>query len=134
MQAGPGNQGPERGTANSQKQTFEQELADEARTARAQNGAEGKFLFAAGGAGEHQVGNVAATNEQEQGDAGERGQQHGLEAAGHVIGEGTNLYGEVRRIVLGRDFGFAAGDDGEIGFGLFHGDAGFEVPEKKPRF
>ena len=98
----------------------------------AESGANGEFFFAGGGAGEKEIGDVAATDEEEQTDSGEDDVERGAEIANDEIGEGLHPNGEMLWIIFRINSGKAFGDDVEIGFGLFGGDTGFEMSHEKP--
>ena len=122
----------ERGEANAdcaaddgENHAFDQELANQTPAARAECGADGEFFFARGGAGEHEIRKVRATDEQKQRDGAERQRKRRTEIAYNHVGGGNDFYDEARRIAFRINFCELICNDGEVGLCLNDADAGF---------
>ena len=101
--------------------------ADEAIAASAEGSADGEFALAGDGAGELQVGEIDAADEQNGADGGKEEPERGADVSRDVDDEGNDKHGgmggEVARLIEG------GLDGGQLGLGLLGGDADAEASD-----
>src|SRR5208282_2875061 len=105
---------------------FHQELTDDAGLACAEGRANGKFLGAAGGTSEEEVGHVQAGDQENEADGAEEHEQESLYAAEIPLAERNEGGGDVF-IGVRIGGGKILGDALHVRAGLIDGDAGFEA-------
>lgn len=132
LQSSPGDEHAKQGRSHGYAQAFDHQQADQPGASRSQGSAQRKFLSPRRGPRQHQIGDVAARNQEQQAHGREHRVQGGFEAADDRITELSHLHGEVRRIVVRMNFGDPAGDHGQVGFGLLHCHLRLQAPQQKP--
>ena len=74
-----------RAAGEAEQNAFGEQLPNESSPARAQRGPNGEFAMARGGAGEKEIGDVRAGDEEDAADRAEQGVEHGAHIAHCVI-------------------------------------------------
>ena len=90
MDATVGEQNADRRADERQERAFRQELPENSLPSRAQRNAQRDFAFTDGGAGEHQVRDIRAGNQQNERHRGEEEQQSGTERADEFVMEANH--------------------------------------------
>ena len=134
---GPGGKEPADDAGDGgEDEALHEHLADEAAAAGAERGAHGELLLAPGRAGDHEVGDVGAGDEQHEGDLAEEEEREERQEVGdHRVGPGAVLrddgggYTLVGAGVLAHELG-----GGDVGLGVGGGErgAGAELAEHAP--
>ena len=123
---------------SSQGEAFSDELACGAAPACAESGADGEFLASAFHADQQQVSNIGAGDEQNEADGAHQHPEHIADVADDVpleraqVGRKVHLLKQrFREAVWGREAVPGDGNEaGEVGAGLFHGNAGLEPRQR----
>ena len=124
-EAGLGHQQAENAAEDSDQDAFGEELADEAGPAGAEGGADGDFFLASGGAGEQEVGDVGAGDEQHEADRAEQHEHGAADIAYDHFLDADDGHAE-GAVPLAFD-AHATGDGVDFGLGLLDRDAGLEA-------
>jgi len=109
-----------------EEEAFREHLLKDAEARCTESEAHGKFAAAASGAREKKIGDVGASDEQNEADGADQCEQGRANVAGELLakrnGEGAKL-GVLLGVLLFELFG----DDGKVGVGGGEGDARFEA-------
>ena len=124
---GAGNQQGGRASHDGEQSIFDEELSHEAGTADAEGLADGDLTAAAGAAGQKQVGDIGAGDEQNHSDYAHQEHDHGGEHAAAAIPPDGNELGAGIVFRMGELARELRGDGGELGLGLPRRDTGGEA-------
>src|SRR5262245_51193256 len=115
--------------ASGEQQALRKQLTNDAPAGAAKGIAYGEFVMASGHAGELDIGNISAGDEENESDGAE--QHEGVLArkrAGHEAGQGHGLKNPAF-VGIGISFGLALLDALHLSRGMFERDTGLEVAE-----
>ncbi len=136
-QSGVSKTQSERAAEETESNAFQEKFAGDAVRAGAESGANGEFLAAAFDADEEKVGDVRASDEQDEADGAHEHPERAANVADDVRFQRAEIRadaGVVKNLgAESRGSGKGARDDrqhaSDVGAGLFHGDAGLEASD-----
>ena len=120
LQPSPCQECPYRRAAHRQDQAFYQQLTKQSPAVRAQRGADRELLLPGRRAGQQQIRDVAAPNQQQQSHRGQYNEKSSLELAHHEVRQRLQVHGEMLWIILGVHFCQPVGHDRKVRFRFLH--------------